>query len=328
MINKKTLSIIIICYNNEKYIKNCLDSVIRKLNNNIEIIIVDDGSTDSSYNIISKRIVNIENIKLISIKNSGISIARNVGLKNSVGKYIMFIDGDDYINIKGIEKIINYIQKNEFDLLLFNTIKYYEKTGKYEIEKYAINDYKNVSISDLIDNKICGRAWRFIYNKKMLDKNKLSFHKSLIYEDEEWVPQVIYYSKKIEYIDEDLYIYRKRNNSITSTKSLNNIINLEKITEATYIWSLDCSNKKNYIFFSLTRCIRNIMGSILYLDKEEIKQVISWYKQNYKMIMKILKYNPKLKILLKVFGPYNGIKFYKKFCKEKYKTKKIVKFKI
>ena len=70
------------------------------------------------------------------------------------------------------------------------------------------------------------------------------------------------------------------------------------------------------------------MGSILYLDKEEIKQVISWYKQNYKMIMKILKYNPKLKILLKVFGPYNGIKFYKKFCKEKYKTKKIVKFKI
>ena len=132
-----------------------------------------------------------------------------------IGKYIMFIDGDDYINIKGIEKIINYIQKNEFDLLLFNTIKYYEKTGKYEIEKYAINDYKNVSISDLIDNKICGRAWRFIYNKKMLDKNKLSFHKSLIYEDEEWVPQVIYYSKKIEYIDEDLYIYRKRNNSIT-----------------------------------------------------------------------------------------------------------------
>ena len=102
MINKKTLSIIIICYNNEKYIKNCLDSVIRKLNNNIEIIIVDDGSTDSSYNIISKRIVNIENIKLISIKNSGISIARNVGLKNAVGKYIMFIDGDDYINIKGI----------------------------------------------------------------------------------------------------------------------------------------------------------------------------------------------------------------------------------
>lgn len=328
MINKKILSIIIICYNNEKYIKNCLDSVIRKLNNNIEIIIVDDGSTDSSYNIISKCIVNIENIKLISIRNSGISIARNVGLKNAVGKYIMFIDGDDYINIKGIEKIINYIQKNEFDLLLFNTIKYYEKTGKYEIEKYVINDYKNVSISDLIDNKICGRAWRFIYNKKMLDKNKLLFHKSLIYEDEEWVPRVIYYSKKIEYIDEDLYIYRKRNNSITSTKSLNNIINLEKITEATYSWSLDCSNKKNYIFFSLTRCIRNIMGSILYLDTEEIKQVISWYKQNYKMIMKILKYNPKLKILLKVFGPYNGIKFYKKFCKEKYKTKKIVKFEI
>ena len=191
MINKKILSIIIICYNNEKYIKNCLDSVIRKLNNNIEIIIVDDGSTDSSYNIISKCIVNIENIKLISIRNSGISIARNVGLKNAVGKYIMFIDGDDYINIKGIEKIINYIQKNEFDLLLFNTIKYYEKTGKYEIEKYVINDYKNVSISDLIDNKICGRAWRFIYNKKMLDKNKLLFHKSLIYEDEYYIADLI-----------------------------------------------------------------------------------------------------------------------------------------
>lgn len=115
-----------------------------------------------------------------------------------------------------------------------------------------------------------------------------------MYEDEEWVPKVIYYAKKIKYLDISYYFYRKSNNSITSNKTLNNIKDLIKIVDITYKWN------NIYLYFSLSRCIKNIISSINYLDNYDY--INNWYKNNKKMINDILQGNKRLRICIKVFG--------------------------
>lgn len=115
-----------------------------------------------------------------------------------------------------------------------------------------------------------------------------------MYEDEEWVPKVICYAKKIKYLDIPYYFYRKSNNSITSNKTLNNIKDLIKIVDITYKWN------NIYLYFSLSRCIKNIISSINYLDNYDY--INNWYKNNKKMINDILQGNKRLRICIKVFG--------------------------
>ena len=155
------ISIIITCYNNGAYIKECIDSVVN--NDEVEIIIINDGSTDNSLNIIDE----YNNIKVITTNNNGLSIARNRGIDESTGDYILFIDGDDYIDKHSINIIKNYINDNDFDLLLLNTTKYYEFNNTYEKEILSINN-EILDIPDLINNKICGRAWRFLYKSELI----------------------------------------------------------------------------------------------------------------------------------------------------------------
>lgn len=317
-IQEKLISVIITCYNNELYIEECIKNVLNNKSSNIEIILINDGSTDNSLNVINKY---AKDIKIITITNKGLSNARNRGLEEAIGKYILFIDGDDYISSSSLKNIEEYISNNEFDLLLLNTTKYYEDKKIFEKE---ILSFKNdiLTTKDLIDYKICGRAWRFLYKKEIIDNNNLRFHSTVIYEDEEWVPIIIYYSKIIKYLDIDYYYYRKRKNSITTTKSFENIYNLVSIIQTTYNWNKDKEWDNKYIYFSLSRCIRNLLNSTNYLSNEDSVIIINWYNENKDMIFDILKYNKKLALSLKLFGPKKGIKTYKKIFKDKNKTKK------
>lgn len=308
------ISIIITCYNNGAYIKECIDSVVN--NDEVEIIIINDGSTDNSLNIIDE----YNNIKVITTNNNGLSIARNRGIDESTGDYILFIDGDDYIDKHSINIIKNYINDNDFDLLLLNTTKYYEFNNTYEKEILSINN-EILDIPDLINNKICGRAWRFLYKSELIKNNNLYFQEKLVYEDEEWVPKVIYYAKKIKYLDIPYYFYRKSNNSITSNKTLNNIKDLIKIVDITYKWNNEIKWNNIYLYFSLSRCIKNIISSINYLDNYDY--INDWYKNNKKMINDILQGNKRLRICIKVFGIRKGINIYRKYFKLKNKIKKI-----
>lgn len=317
---KYVISIIVICYNNEKYIKKCLSSILCQLNNKVELIVVNDGSTDNSSMIIEETLKGTLNTKFITIENSGISNARNTGIEKSNGEFLIFVDGDDFISYNSLDCILNYIENNSFDLLLLNTIKYYEVSDKYEKEILTIKKNKNIEIHELIDNKIFGRAWRFVYNRNLIIQNNIRFHRNLIYEDEEWIPKVIFFANKIDYLDIPYYFYRKTQNTITTQKTINNIKNLMEITKSSYEWYLKQNKKSddNYIFFSLARCVRNILSSMFYLNDNEKIYVREWFNLNKKMIYNILKFNKKYKFLLRTFGSYYGTKIYKKFFREKY----------
>lgn len=317
---KYVISIIVICYNNEKYIKKCLSSILCQVNNKVELIVVNDGSIDNSSRIIEETLKGTLNTKFITMENSGISNARNTGIEKSNGEFLIFVDGDDFISYNSLDCILNYIENNSFDLLLLNTIKYYEISDKYEKEILTIKKNKNIEIHELIDNKVFGRAWRFAYNRNLIIQNNIRFHRNLIYEDEEWIPKVIFFANKIDYLDIPYYFYRKTQNTITTQKTINNIKNLMEITKSSYEWYLKQNKKSddNYIFFSLARCVRNILSSMFYLDDNEKIYVREWFNLNKKMIYNILKFNKKYKILLRTFGSYYGTKIYKKFFREKY----------
>jgi teichuronic acid biosynthesis glycosyltransferase TuaG len=126
------VSVIIPVYNNSKYIKECIDSVINQTYKNLEILIINDGSTDDSLNIIKsyndKRII-IINFK----KNKGAAVARNEGIKKSTGRFITFIDADDYWNINKIEKQVEFIKRNKYQFIYSNYI--YVKGNKTHIAK-------------------------------------------------------------------------------------------------------------------------------------------------------------------------------------------------
>lgn len=317
------LSIIVNTFNCENYLKQCLESIKNQLSVESELIVIDDNSTDNTFNVIETELCNLSNCSYYSINHSGISTSRNFGIEKATGTYIMFVDGDDYIIEKSLNKIIEYLKSSNFNLTLFNTIKYFDNEKYFEIEKFSLQNGQCLSERDLINNKICARPWRFIYKRDMLRNNSILFPESLIYEDEEWVPKVIYYSKSLKFLNEYVYVYRKRKGSITDNKNIINIMNLASVIERTYKWSLNCACKKEYIYFSLSRCIRNVLSALNDFESPTDKKIIfDWYKRNRNMIMDILEYNKKLKYSINTFGPNNGIKVYKKVFREKYSITK------
>lgn len=319
MENKILLSIIVNTFNCENYLKQCLESIKNQLSVESELIVIDDNSTDSTFEIIKNELCDLSNCSYYSINHSGISNSRNFGLERSKGTYVMFVDGDDYIIENSLNKIIKYLKSSDFDLTLFNTIKYFDSKNYFEIEKFSLQDGQCLSEQDLINNKICARPWRFIYKKAMLINNSILFPENLVYEDEEWVPKVVYYSNCLNFLNEYIYVYRKRKGSITDKKDIIYTMNLASVVERTYNWSLNCTCKKEYINFSLSRCIRNVLGALNDFElPEEKKLIYDWYKNNRNMIMDILEYNKKLKYSINIFGPNNGIKVYKKMFREKY----------
>jgi glycosyltransferase involved in cell wall biosynthesis len=315
----KLISVIIASYNSELYIEKCIKSVLDNKCDDIEIIVIDDESTDNSLKIINKY---KKDITILTKKNSGVSDSRNLGIDVSHGKYILFIDGDDYISTSSLKKIVKYIKHNNFDLLLLNTTKYYEDDNIFEKE---ILSFKNdtLSMKDLIDYKICARPWRFLYKREILINNNLRFPSGISYEDESWVPMVIYYSKIIKYLDIDYYYYLKRKNSITGLRKFNYMMDLSKIVEIVYEWNKDKKWDNSYVYFSLSRCIKNLLYSTKYYGNKEKEIILDWYNSHKKILFDILRYNKKMYISLKLFGPIKGIKIYKKLFKINNKTKKI-----
>ena len=217
------LSIIIPTYNVEKYISKTLDSILKQEYNNYEIIIIDDGSTDNTLNII--KTYKDKRIKLLSENNEGVSSARNKGIKEAKGDYLIFVDGDDYLEdfaLKYIVDEINSSKKNTTFIGLFNTI--FEKGCRRnckceELESIYIDNIKKEKVLDyLYTKRIIFTLWRFVVSRELIIKNNLYLVEGIIHEDEEWVPRLLTASKNFKLLSKPFYNYRIRKKSIMTTK--------------------------------------------------------------------------------------------------------------
>lgn len=215
MTNPK-VSIIIPVYNVEAYLRKCLDSIVNQTLKDIEIIIVNDGSPDNSQLIIDEYVKKYPQIKAYIKENGGLSDARNYGIDKSHGKYLAFIDSDDYIDKNMIKKMWETAVKKSLDIVVCNSIEVYENGNEKEIKsnlQMSNDEIKNYLISPPM---ACTR----VYKRSLFDNHR--FKKGILYEDLELTPRLVAKAKKIGFIDEGLYFYVQRVGSIMKQNEFNN----------------------------------------------------------------------------------------------------------
>lgn len=224
------LSIIIPVYNVNKYLSEMVSSVLDQTYKNFEIILIDDGSKDGSSEICDVLVKKDNRIRVIHQKNKGVSEARNKGLQNSKGKYILFLDADDLINEKMVEKLIYPLINESFDMTCCG---YYEIFDDKTLNNIPDFDYlfdKNKVEEELFkDPGFFSAVWNKMFKKEsLLDENGnlIMFDPSIaIGEDTLWLSKIIKNVKKIKSVKEALYIWRRREDSATKGEDLIRIDN-------------------------------------------------------------------------------------------------------
>ncbi len=209
------VSVIVPVYNTEKYLKKCLDSLVKQTLKDIEIIVVNDGSLDNSQSIIDEYTKKYDFVKGYIKKNGGLSDARNYGIKKSHGKYIGFVDSDDYVNKDMFEKLYNKAVSQNFDVTVCN-INIIGRATNTVLSSLVHEDINTLSKIKKQMINIYPVAWNKIY-KRDLFENNIYFKKGVWYEDVEFLYRLFPYIKSFGTLDEALINYVERDNSITKT---------------------------------------------------------------------------------------------------------------
>lgn len=228
------ISVIIPMYNVDKYIKDCLSSLEKQTINNFEVIVVDDGSTDNSLKVVESYIECSKiTIRLITQSNSGVSAARNTGLKNAKGEYICFLDSDDILNPKFLAIMYNTLNVNDADLAICKMRSVPEHFDFYNKEineaDFSIHTRdKQMALTDYLYGKLISSACSIMVKKKVIIDNDILFSTGYKYsEDLEFVWKVINSSKIINSVDKELYYYRTREDSVMSKVSIERLDGIE-----------------------------------------------------------------------------------------------------
>ena len=227
-------SIIIPIYKVEKYLNECVDSVLKQTYKNFEIILVDDGSPDGCPAICDNLADTYDYIKVIHKQNGGLSEARNCGLSEAIGEYIIFLDSDDYWKEEFfLQNVIKFLSDNcnvdDMDIVLFQAEKFIESTGTYIPDNYYSSSLinkksKQETIKYLLESEAYSmQACTKILRREFLEENDINFTKGLLGEDLDWFLNVILKTKNIYALDDINYIYRIRKGSITDTIGKKNI---------------------------------------------------------------------------------------------------------
>ena len=221
----KLISVVVPVYNIEKYVGKCIESILCQTYTNIEVIIVNDGSTDNSLSVCHMYQKKDKRIKIINKDNGGLSEARNYGLHTAKGEYICFIDGDDYIHSKMLENMLNACDEYDVDISICareycfddNEIDVFQNKKDYNsIVMSGKEAFRHFLLED-IDGFVV--AWNKLYKKKLFTNNSIEYPVGKIHEDCFTTYKLFLASSKVAYVDYVGYCYRQRNNSIMHSKN-------------------------------------------------------------------------------------------------------------
>ena len=230
--NKCRLTLIISVYNGEKYILNLLNDIKYQTNDNSETIIINDGSTDNTLQIIEKFIEeNKMNVKLINQKNRGVSFSRNVGIENATGEYIGFLDCDDRISHHYVSHVLSVIEKRKVDLCIFSYNKIQKEKNIFELSKKSNDLTKEELLSQIFEFDSIGCAlWNKVLKKSIIEENKIRFNSQIaIGEDMLFLLKYILCSEIFYFLNEPLYSYYLH--SENTMNSIKKTFNMKYFTE-------------------------------------------------------------------------------------------------
>ena len=206
------VSVIVPVYNVEKYIERCLDSLVNQTLKDIEIIVVNDGSTDGSKEKIQEYINKYKNIVYLEKENGGLSSARNYGIPYAKGEYIGFVDSDDYVELTMYEKMYNKAIEEKSDMVECDFIWEYPNKKREDIGKIYSSKKEAIVEARVV-------AWNKIIKKDIIEKTKITFPEGLRYEDIEFFYKIVPYLDKISFVKETLVHYVQRESSIANTQN-------------------------------------------------------------------------------------------------------------
>ena len=276
-------SFIVPVYNTEKYLKKCLDSLVNQTYKDFEIIVVNDGSTDKSSSIISKYQKKYKNIIVIDKENEGLSMARNRGVQKSSGKYIIFVDSDDYVSNKLLEEVDKKI--DDSDILRFQIAtedEEYTKINEYHEEGFesmcGYDAFKYLSSYHFVEP-----AWCYVIRKNYYIENKFSFKKGVYHEDFGLIPYVIYKARKVKSIDFIGYYYIQRNGSIVNNndykKTVKKAFDMLEQYKTMRLFAKNINRKNNLDDYFLSYISNSVIVKARELKKDEKKVYINELKK-------------------------------------------------
>lgn len=313
------ISIIVPIYNVSKYVKRCLDSLVSQTLNDVEIILVNDGSEENEENLIKKYMVKHKNIKYYKKKNGGQASARNFGLEKANGDYILFVDSDDYIEESMCLKLYNKALDGNYDIVLCN---YYLESNNYK-EKYdIINENRRVELQEYVT--LTPAPWNKLIKREFLINNNFSFIEGIIYEDYATIPTLAKYSPNIYFLNEYLYHYIQSENSTMRNKEYRekyeNIIPATKYlyenlkdcgfdTELEYLIAFHTLYLSSLLFFEYQKYDK------IDLVADLVRKLFPNYNEN-KLVKEKISLSKRIYMFLFYKKKYNLIKLYRKIVKK------------
>ena len=277
------VTIVVPIYNVEKYLDRCIKSITSQTYKNIEILLVNDGSPDNSDKIMEKWRKKDKRIKCLYKENGGLSDARNYAINRAKGKYICFIDSDDYIDEYYVEKLYNEMIKNDAEITWcnFNTVNDNGKTGEIIQNEEDLWSFEMPS------------ACNKLFLKDLFIKNNIEFPKGVWYEDLATTPRLFFKAKKVAFVNECLYNYYFNAESITKTYC-KKAMDVKKVLEIDYDFCLEnnlLSNEKIYeileymfLYSELNTAFRASMAKDLKI--KDIKEFTYFCESKFKTIYK------------------------------------------
>ena len=283
------ISIIIPVYKVEKYLEKCIESVLKQTYTNLQIILVDDGSPDNCGKICDEYAKKDPRIEVIHKVNGGLSDARNVGIAKAKGKYIGFVDSDDYIKEDMYEILINLIKEYDADVSICNLYDVIDGKEYIRNNENGIQEYSRLEILKevLLDKNIQSYAWNKLYKKELFDEIKYPIGKK--YEDIGTTFYVFEKCNKIVVTSEPEYYYLKRSDSLVNNVTESTVLDYTDIIIRRYLYTqknIEKLRKYNNYYLAKTLITAHndieLLGSISEKMQEK-------YKELYNLVYNIMK---------------------------------------
>lgn len=290
---KDLISIIIPVYKVEKYLEKCIESVLKQTYTNLQVILVDDGSPDNCGKICDEYAKKDSRIEVIHKVNGGLSDARNVGIAKAKGKYIGFVDSDDYIKEDMYEILINLIKEYDADVSICNLYDVIEGKEYIRNKENGIKEYNRIDILKevLLDKNIQSYAWNKLYKKELFNEIKYPIGKK--YEDIGTTFYIFEKCNKVVVTSEPEYYYLKRADSLVNNVTESTVLDYTEIIIQRYLYTqknIEELRKYNNYYLAKTLITAHndieLLGSISEKMQEK-------YKEIYNLAFDILKNNKK-----------------------------------
>ena len=313
------LSIIIPVYNAEKYLSACVDSIMNQNEHDIELILVDDGSTDKSGTICDEYAARYGAVQVIHQKNAGVAAARNAGLDAATGEYVLFMDNDDWMNKGGLSHAMKIIRETKADIIIHAYLLSGEgrtTIGNGFIDPACINGKSSEDVLNYFRTKRINvtAPWEYIFKREIALRNRIRFdsHQNGV-DDSCFTPILFIYANSFYFNDQPLISWRMRPDSQGSShkkkdfmiKMISTVDVLKKVLDVTTE-----KYKKVFLLYRIHKNIYSLLGPYYEYDKKDQSDLVIWYSSNKDLLKRSVRWSGLVhRISAAVFGMFYGTIF-------------------